>query len=650
MVELLDVVEDEFLNMSAMIVSNRHGVKRRFAIYFVEGSGWRRSATRRKGLRPLSGMGCGGMTTTQNEKGTMHKTIFASEAFAAIEHVPSPKAWVRGDDGSVTLMGRYTLSKRDGERLAVVDKEGRSAEVPLMIDAEWCRHAHVLPPSLFAGLETGDAAYVPLIEACLPGVPVDGRLSPASRRLLARVDASSIRDVPEDEFLGYRHDRDAQLRSLAHQVLQEETRSLGRRLRVSSLGYSRGSVGCAKLINSFMWADFYDGPIARATIAAFGRKATTRQYDEIAASWKVLLSDGRDAGIGAMIRTHRPAIILLPGLIKAWSDPELRGAGTAGCVAVPEAANDDMLLRDRNRLAMIVADGPAALKRSGLKPAVWRMMLRMTDPQIAAVSQLVEGALGVNSDQMLGMFGDVLCPGRADPKAGAVAVLNRMAELRAETAPRTFLRTIALLSEERRQLLPLYLGGILDGGRAARRRKLVKDQAFNIGLIADAFDALHRAEDAVARTPNLGWTALNGLSARWHANADFGNAEALTLSWTPLLPEHATPVASATELCDGAALAREGREMGHCVAGYAHACVTMRTRIFSLRTAKGTHRSTAEFQQGNDGVWRLVQHRAKGNQRPTGGLAGWIRSLTSAINRTQKRIADKSAAQMRLAA
>lgn len=648
MVELLDVVEDEFLNMSVMIVSNRRRVKRRFAIYF-QGDPRDDGAHGREGLRPDRYMGCAGMNTAHNEKGTMQKTIFASEAFAAIEHVPSPKAWVLGDDGSVTLMGRYTLTKRENGRLSVVDQEGRSLQVPLMITAEFCRHASVIPQTMFDGLERDHEAYVRLVEACAPGVPVDKRLSPDSRRILRCVDATTIEDMPEDAFYGYRHDRADQIRVIARQVADQEERSLGRRLRVSTLGYRRGSVGCAKLINAYMWADFYDRDIARATIAAFGREATTVQYDDVASSWSVPLTGGRDAGIGTMVRTHRPAIILLPALLKAWSDPELCDKGVAGCV-VANAANDDALPRDCGRLARVVADAPAALKRAGLKPAVWRMMLRMSDPQIAALSNLVTTALGTDRDSTLCMFGDVPYPNRPDPSIAAVAILNRMAELGAETAPRTFLRTISFLPEERRALLPLYLGGLLDGGRRARRRKLVKDQAFNIGLIADAFDALHRAGDAVARTPNLGWTALTGLSTRWHANADFGSAEALTLAWTPLLPEHSTPIASATELCDGMALAREGREMGHCVAGYAHACATMRTRIFALRTAKGPHRSTAEFSLGNDGTWRMVQHRAKGNQRPTGGLAGWIRSLTTAINKAQKRGSEGPSLPMRLAA
>lgn len=588
------------------------------------------------------------MTTAHNEKGTMQKTIFASEAFAAIEHVPSPKAWMRGDDGSVTLMGRYTLTRQESGRLSVVDQDGRASQVPLMITAQFCRHAGILPHSLFQGLEHRIEAYLPIVEACAPGVPVDKRFSPESRRLLRTIDALRIVDGHVDEFFGYRHDRALQLRGLAQRIAEQEQRSLGSRLRVSSLGYRRGSVGCAKLINAYMWADFYDRRIACTAITAFGREATTSHYGDIAESWSVPLPSGRDAGIGSMLRTHRPAIVMLPVLLKAWSDPELCDQGIAGCVAA-KAANDDALPRNSGRLARVVADGPAALKRAGLKPAVWRMMLRMTDPQVAAITHLVEIALGIGDDLEMSMFGDVLYPARPDPRIAAVAILHRMAELRAETAPRTFLRTIALLSEERRALVPLYLGGLLDGGRLARRRKMVKDHAFTIGLIADAFEHLHRAGDAVAHTPNLGWTALSGLSTRWHANAEFGTADGLALEWTPLLPEHATATASAVELSDGRALAKEGREMGHCVAGYAHACATMRTRIFSLRTPKG-HRSTAEYSLGNDGVWRMVQHRAKGNQRPTGGLGGWIRSLTTAINKAQKQTSQGSSPQIRLAA
>jgi hypothetical protein len=589
---------------------------------------------------------CRSVKNTAERKATMQQTIFASEAYASIETIPSPKAWSLGEDGTVLLMEATSLRKDGIGRIQVLS-HGRHATIPLMMDSEWCRCSGQVPSELTAGMIVDPQAYADLIEARLRGAGVDGRLSPASRRMLGQFDP-----MKPDEVLGTsEHDR-YHVDYAAREIMRLEMSSLRKRIRVRALGFGRGgATGCAKLINSYLWADLYDREIACTAIAAFGRKATTADYNRIAEAWTRPLACGRDAGLRSMLRTHRPAIVLLPVLMKDWTDPMLRDDDVAD--AVPVSTEDDASVSG-GRMSEIVADAPAAMKRVGLKPAVWRMMLRMSDPQIAAISTIVEGAFGQREAHFVGVDffadADAFEAGRVaeaatplDPRTpaekarqAAVDVLNRMAELEAETAPRTFLRAIAIMPDQRRELLPLYLGGILDGGRAARRRKLVKDQAFTIGLIADAFDAFHAAGDAVAHTRNLGWTALSGLSARWHANADFGSAEALTLEWPALLPKHDTPTASAVELATGTALAQEGKTMGHCVAGYAHACATGQTRIFSLKASKGEHRSTAEYRLGNDGTWRLVQHRNRGNRRPTGGLGTWIRSLTTALNKAQR--------------
>ena len=575
---------------------------------------------------------------TAERKATMQQTIFASEAYASIETIPSPKAWSLKEDGTVLLMDATSLRKDDIGRIQVLS-HGRHATIPLMMNSEWCRCSGQVPSDLTAAMIVDQKPYLELIESRLKGAGIDKRLSPASRRMLERFDP-----VGPDEFLGLLGDDQYHIDYTAREIMRLEMSSLRKRIRVRALGFGRGgATGCAKLINSYLWADFYDREIACTAIAAFTRKATTTDYNRIAEAWTMPLACGRDAGLRSMLRSHRPAIVLLPVLMKDWTDPILRDGDVAR--AVPVSTEDDGSVSG-SRISQIVADAPAAMRRVGLKPAVWRMMLRMSDPQIAAISTIVEGAFGQREAHFVGV--DFFAgPGAFEAaqatespaekaRQAAIGVLNRMAELEAETAPRTFLRALAIMPDQRRELLPLYLGGILEGGRAARRRKLVKDQAFTVGLIADAFDAFHAAGDAVAHTRNLGWTALSGLSARWHANADFGSAEALTLEWPELLPKHETPTASAVELATGTALAQEGRTMGHCVAGYAHACATGQTRIFSLRTPKGDHRSTAEYRLGNDGTWRLVQHRNRGNQRPTGGLGGWIRSLTTALNKAQR--------------
>lgn len=561
----------------------------------------------------------------------MQQAIFASEAYALLRDIPSPKAWSLDEDGSVTLMGSVVLRRRGAGRLSV-RRDGQDTVVPLMIDGEWCRHATKVADALVAGLETAPEPYVAAIRERRTGTAIDRRFSPRSRELLGRIDA----DGSIDGDMPYRRDVEAQITYLARELMDYEAASLRARIRVSALGFARGPVGCAKLINAYLWADFYDPTIARTAIAAFGRKATTRDYDQIAREWSIPLPGGRDGGIRDMIRTHRPAIVLLDVLRRHRDDscPSESAAAPTGMSPVPTGTDG----LHAGRLSGIVSDAPTILKRAGLKPAVWRMMLRMSDPQIASIKTIFESALGLRGHDSFALdfaFDDAPARPRFDPKGAAVSVLNRMAELGAETAPRTFLRTLAIMPDERRTLLPLYLGGILDGGRAARKRKLVKDQAFTIGLIADAFDALHKEGDAVAHTPNLGWAALSRLSERWHANAEFGSAEALTLAWEPLLPTHATPAASAEELHTGVALAQEGRTMGHCVAGYAHSCAAGGTRIFSLKASKGPHRSTAEYRLGNDRKWRLVQHRTKANKRPQGGLGAWIKSLTSALNKAQ---------------
>lgn len=78
-------------------------------------------------------------------------------------------------------------------------------------------------------------------------------------------------------------------------------------------------------------------------------------------------------------------------------------------------------------------------------------------------------------------------------------------------------------------------------------------------------------------------------------------------------------------LVTAAELVAEGREMQHCVGGYAHAVESGRSMIVSIRA--GGHRSTAEITPAGE----VLQHHGRCNTRPSAVCDAVLRSLLRRI-------------------
>lgn len=123
---------------------------------------------------------------------------------------------------------------------------------------------------------------------------------------------------------------------------------------------------------------------------------------------------------------------------------------------------------------------------------------------------------------------------------------------------------------------------------------------------------------------SMGW--LRARSEEWHDA--MSKAKASRSSWAPATEGEIDCGNgwTAVELSTGEALAKEGREMSHCVSGYARQCSEGASRIFSLRSEASGQRSTIEMapewqpNQPRTGVplrLSIVQHMGEGNSVPS---------------------------------
>lgn len=110
-------------------------------------------------------------------------------------------------------------------------------------------------------------------------------------------------------------------------------------------------------------------------------------------------------------------------------------------------------------------------------------------------------------------------------------------------------------------------------------------------------DCLNRIEMGVwgmmERKPT--WNQLMAIQEEWHEQMTTANAS--PLKWEPLVEKVKGPEGlEATELVDGKALAIEGRDMHHCVSGYAGQCHAGKSRIYAVRR-DGARLGTLELQR-----------------------------------------------------
>lgn len=534
--------------------------------------------------------------------------LIASEAIHAVD-IPTIKAWDRDDDGNIRAFQRVTCSP-DAECGIRVSYDGIPKSMPLFVTAKYVVETFrriAFTENLYPE-RSPMIKYRDIVVNALETGKIDKRLCPESR--------SALHEGISERAAGLtpRYTEDL----LVNMVSDAEYSSLCKRILVKAMGYSRGPTAIAKMLNAVLWQDLYQHDIACAAVLLKGRSADTNDYRAVSQIWQPC--EYVPHGLQSVLQTHRPAAI-----------HSMEGH--------PRITQE---LIDRTNAF------PATLREAGLKPAVWRMLLKMSVPQNVAIKPLISNALGENG-HLTAFFGEEDANDYRSQfntaKRNSVDLLNRLAELGAHDCPATVLRTISRLTTDHLAAVSRIILPIVQRARWARRRGLVKDTARLVPLIADVWSSFIEDDLPIASGKGATWDAIMRGQEEWHREQVL-KMPVEEVEWSPLLPEFSTKTAAARELTSTLELVEEGRIMNHCVGGYSSNCVTGRSRIFSITLANGKARSTLQASIQPSGTWKVNQHYGYNNQSVHKSLKAWETTLLRAINRAQK----KSAPEMRMAA
>jgi len=320
---------------------------------------------------------------------------------------------------------------------------------------------------------------------------------------------------------------------------------------------------------------------------------------------------------------------------------------------------------------------PSALRNAGVKPAFWRMALRMRPAQIRALKCLLSRHWSSDVTELLNALSAIdetlLRPTllrtlsqrwddsgwNAPQRAIVLTVLHRAAVGIAARRSRQPLRDAVHQLEQ----VVDHVSHLADAKARADRDALGLpwDEPTKYDLDdlrgpvrhwqPETQETLRRkSDDVVAAVRRVlpktrDWKQLVAASDVWHAESILAMDESDSRTWPRLLVD---PVAigdvTVTELDSAALLRQETRELNHCVGtgGYADQCMSGRTRILSFRLKGLRSRSTMQLSL-TDGVWRNVQHRGRSNSVPKPALLAAEKAALKAVNAAQKRAATTAA-------
>lgn len=311
---------------------------------------------------------------------------------------------------------------------------------------------------------------------------------------------------------------------------------------------------------------------------------------------------------------------------------------------------------------------PSVLRSAGMKPAFWRMILRMRPSQILAMKHLFIGEWSELTSRTLNtltLIGEDLlpptvmreiCRSIGHDRVGTeirLTVARRAAEAIAGRRRRQSLRDAAAKIQEvcdhlKHRLETLHAAGRKDAEPTAGDPH--ERWETHMRMLRERDDELLSLLPSILPR-NRTWAGLVADSDAWHEESLLALDEGDSRTWHPLLTE---PVSSGAveivELHTAAALRTESRELKHCVGtgGYAGRCMRGDTRILSLSLTGRRTRSTMEISLV-DGRWTNVQHRGRSNSVPKPALLAAVSDALRAVNRAQKAV-DARAETMRLAA
>jgi hypothetical protein len=316
---------------------------------------------------------------------------------------------------------------------------------------------------------------------------------------------------------------------------------------------------------------------------------------------------------------------------------------------------------------------PAALRSAGVKPAFWRMALRMSPAQIRALKFLLSKQWSPETTELLNALSAI------DESLLRPTLLRTLSQRWIDSGWGPSQRTIVLAVLHRAAV-----------GIAARRsRQPLRDAVHQLEQVVDHLSHLalekaredrealglqwdeptkfdlddlggpfshwqpeteatlrRKSDDSIAALRRVlpktrDWKQLVAASDVWHAESILAMDESDSRTWPRLL---ADPVAigdvTITELDSAALLRQETRELNHCVGtgGYASMCMNGTTRILSLRLKGLRSRSTMQLAL-TDGAWRNVQHRGRSNSVPKPALLAAEKAALKAVNDAHKRAA-----------
>jgi hypothetical protein len=318
---------------------------------------------------------------------------------------------------------------------------------------------------------------------------------------------------------------------------------------------------------------------------------------------------------------------------------------------------------------------PAALRSAGVKPAFWRMVLRMTPAQVRSLNCLLTNSWTPETTALLNALSSI------DEKLLRPMLLRTLAQRwinggweapqRAIVLAVLHRATVGIAARRSRQSLTEAVQKLLEvvdhvshvaGAKARADREALGltwdderppvEGRFALDWYQESKETTDRkARDTIATLRTVlphtrDWNGLVAASDVWHQEAILAMDEKDDRTWVPLL---VNPVAIGdvvvTELNSAALLRQESRELNHCVGlgGYTEGCMSGQRRILSFRLKGVRTRSTMEVLL-REGVWQNVQHRGRSNSVPKPALLAAEKAAVKALNAAQKAASKAKAA------
>jgi hypothetical protein len=585
---------------------------------------------------------------------------------------------------TVTLMECMTVTRRPDGSLVSFDinnrlldnsadiREGTSYPMDVSVEAKW---------------------IVTIIQAMARTIVRDLILEEERETLIAEEEANRNLDTPNWDS---RHGVDRLCAMVARRLI----------------GYGRTAEQTAAMC-SVALTRLVDPALCKAVRDVSGWNA--RRMGPFMAAWDVVDAQGRQVGFSGRSIQASCLTWMLHGSVQQDENGRLGiyslthgvqyswdGSGTIHV----EPGNPDSPLMTVKRcedLTAICDHLPALLREAGVKPAFWRMVLRMRVSQIRAMRTLFDGKwTQCTTDIMnaLAAIGEDLLPPKlirelstrmnsmdaTTPKDVAILeilfraargiskrrsrqtltdavselfdVADHIVHLAQATIPKV---EIVLQDKPTRAYRPLVWNGPDDthagfdeAPEAEEERRLDWVETLKETERVHILNRL-RDQDVLKTVPGIiphtrDWKHLVAASKAWHAETQQRMDEGDDRSWDAILPE---PLdlsgVVATELTSAADLRAETRGNDHCVGNgeYARMCMAGGTRIFSLRVPGRRTRSTVEAAL-NGASWRIVQHRGPSNSTPKPELVAAAKTLMKRVSALQVKLSpandDRAAA------